>query len=105
MLIEEITESFVQVFGRNKGTVVRKYRCTSGSRRGRTVANPTTCSAPKNVKASNTMKTTHRKKGPAMSVKSSRTKKSNATSRNVSRQNRSRQTMKVSPKPRKKSKI
>jgi hypothetical protein len=51
------------------------------------------------------MKTTHRKKGPAMSVKSSRTKKSNATSRNVSRQNRSRQTMKVSPKPRKKSKI
>lgn len=105
MLIEEITEGFIQVFGRDKGSVVRKYRCTSGARRGRIVAKPTTCNAPKNVTASNTMKATRRKKGSTMSVKAVRTKKANPVSRNVKRQNLSRKPMQARPKPRKKSKI
>ncbi len=41
-----IPEGAVQVFGRNKGKVVRKYRCTSGQKKGRIVAKPTTCSSP-----------------------------------------------------------
>ena len=42
MKIQEIvTESVVQVWSRNKsGQMVRKYRCLSGARKGRIVANP-----------------------------------------------------------------
>ena len=46
MQITDITEGAVQIFGRSKGKVVRKYRCTSGQKKGRIVAKPTTCSAP-----------------------------------------------------------
>ena len=34
MIISEIyTEGAVQIFGRSKGKVVRKYRCTSGQKK------------------------------------------------------------------------
>ena len=40
MKIAELTEGVVQIWGRNKGKLVRKYRCTSGQRKGRIVAKP-----------------------------------------------------------------
>ena len=47
MIISEIVdEGAVQIFGRKKGKVVRKYRCTSGQKKGRIVAKPQTCSNP-----------------------------------------------------------
>ena len=80
MLIRELLEGAIGIYGRSGNKTVRKYRCTSGSRKGRIVAKPSTCTAPRNVKASNTLKTTKRKKQSAMNVKSSRTKRSNPRS-------------------------
>ncbi len=80
MLIRELFEGALPVAGRKGDKVVRKYRCTSGSRKGRVVAKPSTCNAPKNVGSSVEMKKTKRKKGSSMQVKNQRTKRSSATS-------------------------
>ena len=45
-IAEIIPEGAIQIFGRSKGKVVRKYRCTSGQKKGRIVAKPQTCSNP-----------------------------------------------------------
>jgi hypothetical protein len=105
MLVEEITEGFVQIFGRNKGKVVRKYRCTSGTRKGRIVSKPTTCSAPKNVKAKMTMKATRRRKGSTMNIRAGRTKRASAASLKLKRLNVGRRSMKARRRPGKRSKI
>jgi len=44
MLVEEIVESYKQVWARSATGVKRKYRCTSGQKKGRVVAKPATCS-------------------------------------------------------------
>jgi hypothetical protein len=105
MLVEEITEGFVQIFGRDKGKVVRKYRCTSGTRRGRIVSKPTTCTAPINIKAKQTMKATRRKKGSTMSVRASRTKRASAASQKLKRLNIGRRRLKPKRRPAKRRKI
>jgi len=58
---EPITEaSTLQIFGRNKGGkgIKRKFRCTSGPRKGRVVSDPATCMKPidvgKRIKAKQT---------------------------------------------------
>lgn len=83
MLIEEIIEGATQIFGRSGNKIVRKYRCTSGSRRGRIVAKPSTCTAAKNIKSYVAMKKTRKSKGSAMSIKSSRTKRSSPSSKRL----------------------
>lgn len=88
MLIEEVVEGATQIFGRSGGKIVKKYRCTTGSRKGRIVAKPSTCTAPKRVKASQTMKKTRRSKTSAQSIKSRRTKKYSPISRRVKKINR-----------------
>ena len=75
MFVREIIEGATPIFGKTGNKVVRKYRCTSGSRKGRIVAKPGTCTAPKNVKAMTTMKKTRRSKGATVSIKSNRTKR------------------------------
>ena len=87
MFLRELTEGVMTVFGKSGGKVVRKYRCTSGSRKGRLVAKAATCSAPKNVKASVTLKKTRRSKGSALDVKRSRTKRSTVASQRVRKAN------------------
>ena len=99
MLVNEIVEGFVQIFGRNKGKVVRRYRCTSGSRRGRIVSNPATCTAPKNVKAKMNMKATRRKKGASMGVAARRTKRTNPASQKLKRLNIGKRTIKPRRRP------
>ena len=47
MFLREIIEGATPIFGKTGGKVVRKFRCTSGSRKGRIVAKPGTCTAPK----------------------------------------------------------
>lgn len=79
-LRELITEGVVSIYGKTGDKTVRKYRCTSGSRKGRIVAKPSTCTAPRNVKASRTLKTTKRQQGSKMMVKTKRTKRSNPKS-------------------------
>lgn len=92
MRLREIAEGAVGIYGRSGNKTVRKYRCTSGSRKGRIVAKPSTCTAPRNVKAANTLKTTKRKKQSAITVKSLRTKRSNPRSTALKTQNIGRRT-------------
>jgi hypothetical protein len=85
--IQYIEERYVQIMGRKDGKNVRKYRCTSGTRKGRIVASPTTCTAPRNVKKSTTMKATKRKRGSVMSFKTGRRRATGAASQRLSRLN------------------
>lgn len=92
--MREITEGVTTIFGRSGNKTVRKYRCTSGTRKGRIVAKPATCNAPKNVKAANTLKKTRRSKGSTISAKSSRTKRTNPASQKLKRLNIGRRRIK-----------
>lgn len=83
MLLRELYEGAVSIMGRSGSKNVRKYRCTSGSRKGRIVAKPSTCTAPKNVKASRTLTKTKRAKSSAIKVKTSRTKRANPASKRL----------------------
>lgn len=87
--IEEtvLDEGYVQIAGRSGNKVVRKYRCTSGSRRGRVVSKPSTCSAPKNVKSSLNIKKARSKSGSLMTTRSQRTKTYDKTSRRLKKLN------------------
>jgi hypothetical protein len=76
----EIEESATQVWTRQGTKNVRKYRCTAGSRKGRVVSKPSTCTAPKNIKASNTLKKTKGRLASSVRVKTKRTKKYNPAS-------------------------
>jgi hypothetical protein len=87
MLVQEITEGFTPIFGRSGNKTVRKYRCTSGTRRGRIVSKPSTCTAPLNVKASRTMKQTRRSKSSSQARKSSITKRTNPASKRLPSRN------------------
>jgi len=102
MMVREITEGFTSTFARQGNKTVRKYRCTSGSRKGRVVAKPSTCSAPKNVKASQTLKKTKAAKGSSIKTKSRRTKSANSASIRTSRINRSRKRSRGNSRKRKK---
>lgn len=92
MRVSEITEGISTVFGHGKGNgikghTVRKYRCTSGSRKGRIVAKAATCNAPKNMKSSNTLKKTRRSKGKTTDIKRSRTNRTSPTTQKLKRLN------------------
>jgi hypothetical protein len=93
MFIREIYEEVVEattIFGKSGNKMTRKYRCTSGPRKGRIVAKASTCTAPMNVKKSAKMKATRRAKKSIQAVRASRTKRTNPISRRVSQVNRSR---------------
>ena len=106
MLLRELflDEGVMTVFGHSKskgtkGHTVRKYRCTSGSRKGRVVAKPSTCTAPKNIKSSNTLKKTRRAKGKTIDIKRSRTVRTSPTTQKLKRINK-----RIRPKARRGSK-
>jgi len=90
---DSIEEGVTTIFGKTGNKTVRKYRCTSGTRKGRIVAKPATCNAPKNIKASNTLKKTRRSKGKTISIKSTRTKRTNPASERLKRLNTGRRTL------------
>ena len=67
--------------------MVRKYRCLAGPRKGRIVANPSTCNKPLNVQQSTKMKSTRAAKGSIHGKRSSYTKKFSQASQRVKRAN------------------
>lgn len=81
--IAVLDEGYVQIAGRSGNKIVRKFRCTSGSRRGRIVSKATTCSAPKNIRSSINLKKAKRKQGSLMTIKSLRTKRARKTSQRL----------------------
>jgi hypothetical protein len=81
--LDDIEEGYVPIAGRSGNKIVRKYRCTSGSRRGRIVSKPGTCSAPRNVRSSINLKKAKRKKGSQMKIAAARTKRARKTSKRL----------------------
>ncbi len=60
MIVQEVIEGYKQVFARGKKGLVRKYRCTSGQKKGRVVAKPSTCFTAVGQKKSTGLKKTRR---------------------------------------------
>ncbi len=90
MLLDELFESLdeKQIWGRRGSKTVRKYRCTSGMRKGRIVATAAQCFAAPNIKARFALKRTRAKLGKKMSRKAQRTKRTNPASRRLATLNR-----------------
>jgi|TARA_B110000977_G_C11031819_1_gene475564 hypothetical protein len=81
MVVRELLQvSENMVWTRGGGQQVRKYRCTSGIRKGRTMASPASCNKPLNVAKSQTLKKTKAAKGNNIKATSFRTRKQNPRS-------------------------
>lgn len=90
MLLRELFDQNLeekQVWARTGKKVVRKYRCTSGSRKGRIVAKVAQCFAAPDIKKRFTLKKTKAKMGKRLIGKSKRTKRLNPASKRVQRLN------------------
>jgi hypothetical protein len=85
MLLRELTSSLEEkrVWARSGKKVVRKYRCTSGRRKGRIVAKIGQCFAAPDMKKRFTLKKTKARVGGRMARKARRTKRVNPVSRRV----------------------
>ena len=92
MLVTDITATLSekQIWGRRGKKLVRKYRCLSGSRKGRIVAKMAQCFASPNLKARMTMKRTKARLGARMVRKAKRTKRTNPASIALKRMNKKR---------------
>jgi len=87
---EFVVERVTQIWARRGNKTVRKYRCTSGSRKGRIVAKPSTCTAPKNFSKAQTLKKTKARRSGLIKKFSQRTKKYNPASKRLRTLNRTR---------------
>lgn len=85
---EEIVES--QVWARSGKKVVRKYRCSGGSRKGRVVSKMSQCFAAPDVKKRQQLKKTKARLGKRIARKAKRTKRINPASRRVQALNKRR---------------
>ncbi len=102
MRLAEFDESAVAIWSRSGTKNVRKFCCSSGRRKGQVVSSPSTCTKPKNVKASRNLKTTKARKGNVMKINRARTLRSNPSSKRLSTLNKSsRRKLKPSKKARK----
>lgn len=79
MFLRELFEAS-QVWSKSGTKSVRKYRCTSGVRKGRVMSSPSACNKPLDVHKSKSFKQTKSKKLPQIKFKSRMTKRSNPAS-------------------------
>lgn len=79
-----------QVWARSGKKVVRKYRCTSGKRKGRVVAKMAQCFAAPDVKKRFQLKKIKARLGKRLAKKAKRTKRMNPASRRVQALNKRR---------------
>lgn len=73
-----------QVWARSGKQVVRKYRCSSGPRKGKVVSTATQCYANPNMKKSAKLKLTKARLGKTMIKRSNKTKRTNPSSKHLS---------------------
>jgi hypothetical protein len=99
MLVSEITEGYKQVFARTKTGVKKKYRCTSGQKKGRVVAKPATCSTPIKQGKSIRAKKTRRHKSTTQAIKRGMTIK-RPTSKRVTKLNKNANRKRITPRKR-----
>jgi hypothetical protein len=76
------------VFARAGNKIVRKFRCSAGRLKGKTVSSPTACFGPVDVKKRFTLARTKAKMGSRMTRKAQRTKRVNQASRRLKALNR-----------------
>jgi len=78
-----------QIFGRSKGgkTVGRKFRCTSGPRKGRVVGDPSTCMKPINVAQRIRAKQSRPKFKSRASLARKRTLRTNPVTKSIMKRN------------------
>lgn len=97
MLVQEITLPLEekQIWARSGKKVVRKYRCTSGQRKGRIVSRIGQCFAAPNIKAKIRLKKTRARLGARMARKARRTKRVNPASIRVQQLNKAAQGKRV----------
>lgn len=82
-IIDQELEEAKMVYARKGKQIVRKYRCSTGRLAGKTVANPTACFKPADVKKRFTLAKTKAQKGSRIARKSKMTKKMNPASRRL----------------------
>ncbi len=83
---EELTEARM-AWARKGNKIVRKYRCTSGPRKGRVVSSPAQCSKPIDMKKRMQLKRTKARMGSRIARKSKRTRRTNPASKMLKRLN------------------
>lgn len=92
MLLRELTSGITvgegQAWARTGKKVVRKYRCGSGSRKGRIVSNIAQCFAAPDPKKRAQLKRTKARLGARMARKAKKTKRVNPASRRVQKMNK-----------------
>lgn len=77
-----------QTWARSGTKIVRKYRCSGGSRKGRVVSDITQCFKAPDIKKRNTLRKTKARLGTRMARKAKRTKRTNPASRRLKALNR-----------------
>jgi hypothetical protein len=91
MIIAEIvTEGALQIFGRRHGKLVRKYRCTSGQKKGRIVAKPQTCNTPIKLSSRVSAKKARSRKSPLIKIRTGISKRTNPRSKFLTKLNKAR---------------
>ena len=88
--VEPIKEAARNILGRTKTGIKRKFRCTSGPRKGRVVADPATCTKPIDMAKRIKARQTRAKKSGQASFKRSRTMRTSAASRIIKQTNKRR---------------
>jgi len=86
LFIESIDEGMA--WARSGVKVVRKYRCSGGSRKGRIVSDVTQCFKAPDIKKRATLRRTKARLGTRMARKAKRTKRTNPASRRLKALNR-----------------
>jgi len=87
-IIAEEVLSEKPIWGRKGKKVVRKFRCTSGIRKGRIVSQPAQCFASINIKSRITLKRTKARMGARLARKAKMTKRINPASKRLKYLNR-----------------
>ncbi len=87
MLLKDLI-SEKQVWAKRGQKIVRKYRCTSGPRKNRTVTDIGQCFAPPDIARRNRLKLTKARLGAKMTRKAKRTKRTSGASIAVRRLNK-----------------
>lgn len=90
IIAEIITEGATQIFSRSGGKIVRKYRCTTGQKKGRIVAKPQTCNTPIKISSKVSAKKARSRKSPLIRIRTRITKKTNPRSKFLTKLNKTR---------------
>lgn len=93
MLLRELYEA-KNVWSRKGSQTVRKFRCTSGVRKGRVMSSPAACNKPIDIHKSATFKQTKARKSGSIKIKSNLTRRSNPASKRLKTLNKPRRAKK-----------